>query len=166
MRKKIIVVGAGFGGLAVANRLAAKGHEVHLFEKRDKAGGRGYQYEVNGFKFDGGPTVITAPYIFDEIFELAGKKRSDYLKLVPLDPFYRLFDPRGRAFDYRHQIKDMLGEIEKWSPADVDGYKKFAGQTRKIFNLFHPYTDQPFLTFDKMMKIMPGVMRLGGLILK
>lgn len=162
MKKKIIVIGGGFGGLAAANRLAAKGHEVHLFEKRDKLGGRGYQYEINGFKFDGGPTVMTAPYIFDEIFAAAGKKRDDYFKLVPLDPFYRLFAHDGRSFDYRHQHEDMLNEIEKWNPVDVKGYNKFVGQTKKMFNLFHPYTDQPFLEFKKMLKIMPGVMRLQG----
>lgn len=162
MKQKVVVIGGGFGGLAVANRLAARGHEVHLFEKRDKLGGRGYQYEINGFKFDGGPTVLTAPYIFDEIFQAAGKRRTDYFQLVPLDPFYRLFSPEGRAFDYRHHPEDMLKEIEKWNPVDVEGYKKFVRQTQKIFKLFHPFTDQPFLKFDKMLKIMPGVIRLNG----
>jgi phytoene desaturase len=97
MKKKIIVIGAGFGRLAAANRLAAKGHEVHLFEKRESRR-PGISIRGEWLKVDGGPTVMTAPYIFDEIFELAGKNRSDYLKLVPLDPFYRLFDPRGNAF--------------------------------------------------------------------
>ncbi len=162
MKKKIIVIGGGFGGLAAASRLAAKGHDVTLMEKRDKLGGRGYQYEVSGFKFDGGPTVMTAPYIFDEIFEAAGKNREDYFKLVPLDPFYRLFDENGNFFDYRHHHEDMLNEIEKWNPSDVQGYEKFVAETRKIFNLFHPYTDQPFLKFNKMLKIMPGVIKLQG----
>lgn len=162
MKKMIAVIGGGFGGLAAANRLAAKGHEVHLFEKRDKLGGRGYQYEINGFKFDGGPTVITAPYIFDEVFEAAGKKRDDYFKLVPLDPFYRIFDHDGRQFDYRHQLDDMLAEIDKWNPADKEGYKKFIAQTEKLFEKLHPYTDQPFLDLTKMLKIMPDVIRLSG----
>ncbi|NWF50323.1 MAG: phytoene desaturase [Ignavibacteriaceae bacterium] len=162
MKKKIIVIGSGFGGLGAANRLAAKGHDVTLFEKRDGLGGRGYQYQINGFKFDGGPTVMTAPYIFDEIFELAGKKRDEYFKLVPLDPFYRIFNPEGQYFDYRHQLKDMLDEIEKWNPADKDGYLRFVKNTRGIFEIFHKYTDQPFLKFTNMLKIMPGVIRLGG----
>ena len=72
MRKKIIVIGSGFGGLAAAVRLATKGYDVEIFEKRDKLGGRAYVYEKNGFKFDGGPTVITAPFLFDELFEAAG----------------------------------------------------------------------------------------------
>lgn len=162
MKKKIVVIGGGFGGLAAANRLAAKGHDVHIFEKRDKLGGRGYQYEINGFKFDGGPTVMTAPYIFDEIFQAAGKKRDDYFNLVPLDPFYRLFDHEGNAFDYRHKIEDISAEIARFNPADVEGYKKFVKRTVDIFDLFHPYTDKPFLTFDKMAKIIPGVIRLGA----
>ena len=76
MSKKIIVIGSGFGGLGAAIRLAAKGHQVEIFEKRDKLGGRAYVYDINGFKFDGGPTVITAPYIFDEIFQAAGRRRD------------------------------------------------------------------------------------------
>ena len=162
MKKKIVVIGAGFGGLAAASRLAAKGHDVQIFEKRDKLGGRGYQYEINGFKFDGGPTVMTAPYIFDEIFAAAGKNRDDYFKLVPLDPFYRLFDHKGRSFDYRHQINDISNEIARFNPPDVAGYEKFVKRTVDIFNLFHPYTDKPFLTFGKMAKIIPDVIRLGG----
>ena len=81
MKKKIIVIGSGFGGLGAAIRLAAKGHDVEIFEKRDKPGGRAYVYEVNGFKFDGGPTVVTAPFLFDELFALAGKKKEDYFTL-------------------------------------------------------------------------------------
>jgi phytoene desaturase len=162
MKKKIVVIGGGFGGLAAANRLAAKGHDVTLIDKRDKPGGRGYQYEINGFKFDGGPTVLTAPYIFEEIFQAAGKKSEDYFELLPLDPFYRLFDDKGNSFDYCHGYEDMLSEIEKWKAGDVKGYEKFVGESRKIFNLFHPYTDQPFLEFRKMLKIMPGVMKLHG----
>ena len=86
-RQKIAVIGSGFGGLSAAIRLACQGHEVTIYEKLDKPGGRGYQYELNGFKFDGGPTVITAPHQYDELFELAGKKREDYLTFIPLDPF-------------------------------------------------------------------------------
>ena len=162
MKKKIVVIGGGFGGLSAANRLAAKGHDVTLFDNRDKLGGRGYQYEINGFKFDGGPTVMTAPYIFDEIFEAAGKNREDYFKLVPVDPFYRLFDQDGNHFDYMHQQDDILKEIDRWNSKDKKGYLKFLKNTRGIFELFHPYTDQAFLTIGKMLKIMPGVIRLGG----
>ncbi len=161
-RKNIVVIGSGFGGLSSAIRLAAKGHKVTIIEKRDKPGGRAYQYEINGFKFDGGPTVITAPYIFDEIFESAGKKRDDYFRLAPLDPFYRIFDSSGKHFDYMRSEEDVLREIDRWNPADKEGYLKFTRRTIEIFNLFHPYTDKPFLRFRNMLKIMPGVIRLGA----
>ncbi|MBN1937460.1 MAG: NAD(P)-binding protein, partial [Anaerolineae bacterium] len=80
---KIIIIGSGFGALGAAARIASHpGYEVEIFEKRDKPGGRGYVYEINGFKFDGGPTVITAPFMFDEIFALSGRKREDYVQFV------------------------------------------------------------------------------------
>jgi phytoene desaturase len=162
MRKKIVVIGSGFGGLGAAIRLAAKGHEVTLFEKRDQLGGRAYQYEINGFKFDGGPTVITAPYMFDELFEAAGRRREDYINLLPLDPFYRIFDAQGRPFNYYHQLDDMLAEIDRYNPADKEGYRRFLDRAVTIFNTFHGHTDKPFLKLTDMLKIMPDVLRLGA----
>jgi phytoene desaturase len=161
---KAIVIGSGFGGLGVANRLAAKGHEVEIFDNRDQLGGRAYQYQINGFKFDGGPTVITAPYMFDELFDAVGKRRQDYLQLVPLDPFYRIFNHEGKSFDYRHTLEDTLKEIEKWSPADKEGFVKFNNQTRGIFDRFHPFTDQPFMTIQDMARIIPDVIRLRAFL--
>jgi phytoene desaturase len=162
MRKKIVVIGSGFGGLGAAIRLAAKGHEVTLLEKRDKLGGRAYQYEINGFKFDGGPTVITAPYMFDELFTAAGRRREDYINLVPLDPFYRIFDHQGRPFNYHHHLEDTLAEIDRFNPADKEGYRRFLERAKGIFNLFHSHTDKPFLKLTDMLKIMPDVIRLGA----
>lgn len=161
-KQKISVIGSGFGGLGAAIRLAAKGHQVEIFEKRNRLGGRAYQYEVNGFKFDGGPTVITAPYIFDEIFAAAGRKREDYFKLVPLDPFYRFFDHQGAPFDYRKDLSDMLTEIERWNPTEKMGYQRFVNHTEAIFQQFHPFTDKPFLHLKDMLKIMPAVLQLGA----
>src|SRR6056297_4284533 len=133
MSKDIIVIGSGFGGLATASRLLSQGHNVEIFEKRDKPGGRAYVYEKNGFKFDGGPTVITAPFMFDEIFEAAGKKREDYFELVPCDPFYRIFDDEGKGFDYNSDHDFILSEIKKRSPGDVQGYEEFIKTTKPIF---------------------------------
>ena len=112
-RKDIIVIGAGFGGLSAALRLLAQGHKVKLIDKRDKPGGRGYQYEIDGFKFDGGPTVITAPYMFDELFQLFGKERNSYFDLIELDPFYRLFNEKGEAFNYRRDMEEACKEVCK-----------------------------------------------------
>lgn len=160
MKKKIIVIGSGFGGLGAAIRLAAKGHQVEIFEKRDKLGGRAYVYEINGFKFDGGPTVITAPYIFDEIFEAAGRRREDYFKLVPLDPFYRIFNHEGRYFDYRHDLPATLAEIERWHPADKQGYERMVARIDLIFQRFMRFTDKPFLKFGDMLAILPDAIKM------
>ncbi len=116
---RAVVVGSGFGGLAAAIRLASAGHEVTILEKRDRIGGRAYQYQLEGFQFDGGPTVLTAPFMFEELFTLAGERMSDHVSLVPLDPFYRAFDADGRAFDYHASDAAMLAEVAARSPSDV-----------------------------------------------
>ena len=94
------VIGSGFGGLKAAVRLAARGHQVDPFAERDTLGGRAYVYEIDGFAFDAGPTVITAPWIFGEIWHAAERRRQGYLQLVPCDPFYRIFDHSHRPFDF------------------------------------------------------------------
>ena len=161
MSEKAIVIGSGFGGLGVAARLAAKGYKVEIFEKRDKPGGRGYVYELDGFKFDGGPTVITAPFIFDDIFKLAGRRREDYVEFVPCDPFYRIFDFQGRAFDYNADPEFISGQIEKWNPADVDGYRRFISTTKDIFEKgFIELADKPFLHIGDMIRVIPALVRL------
>ncbi|MDX1586751.1 MAG: phytoene desaturase family protein, partial [Balneolaceae bacterium] len=161
MKKKIIVIGSGFGGLAAASRLLSRGHEVEIFEKRDKPGGRAYVYEIDGFTFDGGPTVITAPFLFDEIFEAAGKKREDYITFVPCDPFYRIFNSEGKKFDYNGDHEFVLSEIEKWNPADKEGYTRFLKTTKAIFDKgFTELADKPFLSIWDMLKVAPDLIKL------
>jgi phytoene desaturase len=134
---------------------------LEIFEKRNKPGGRGYVYEIDGFKFDGGPTVITAPFMFDDIFELAGRKREDYVEFVPCDPFYRIFDYQGRAFDYNADPEFIYGQIEKWNPADVDGYRRFISTTKDIFEKgFVELADKPFLHIGDMIRVIPALVRL------
>ena len=161
MKKKIIIIGSGFGGLATASRLLSQGYDVEIFEKRDKAGGRAYVYELDGFTFDAGPTVITAPFLFDEIFEAAGKKREDYFELVPCNPFYRIFDSEGRKFDYNGDHNFVLDEIDKWNPNDKQGYTQFLKTTKAIFQKgFVELADQPFLNLWDMIKVIPDLIRL------
>jgi phytoene desaturase len=161
MKKRIVIIGSGFGALGAAVRLLAKGYDVDLFEKRDKPGGRGYVYEVNGYKFDGGPTVITAPFMFDDLFALAGKKREDYITFVPCDPFYRIFNHEGRVFDYNGDEAFTLGEIEKWNPDDKQGYLDFIKTTKAIFQKgFVELADQPFLKVMDMMRVAPDLIKL------
>jgi phytoene desaturase len=149
---RVIVIGSGFGGLGAAIRLAARGHEVDIFEKRDKPGGRAYVYEINGFKFDGGPTVITAPFMFDDLWRAAGKRREDYFQMVPCEPYYRIFDHRKRSFDYNGNEAFILSEIEKWNPADKAGYQRFMATTKAIFQKgFVELADKSFLSFVDML---------------
>ncbi|PKO13994.1 MAG: phytoene desaturase [Chloroflexi bacterium HGW-Chloroflexi-10] len=161
MSKKIIVIGSGFGGLGAANRLAAQGHQVEIFEARDKLGGRGYTYEINGFKFDGGPTVITAPFMFDDIFAAAGRQREDFIKFLPVNPFYRIFDHTGRAFDYNNNPEFIYEQIRNWSSADVENYQKFISTTKAIFDKgFMELADKPFLHVTDMLKVAPDLIKL------
>ncbi len=161
VKKKIIIIGSGFGGLATAARLLAAGHEVEIFEKRDKLGGRAYVYEQDGFKFDGGPTIITAPFMFDEIWARAGKRREDYIGFVNCDPFYRIFNAQKQSFDYSDDELLTLSEIEKRNPADKRGYLNFLHSTKAIFNKgFIELADQPFLSIWDMLKVAPDLLRL------
>ncbi len=161
MAKKVIIIGSGFGGLGAAARLAARGYDIEIFEKRDKLGGRAYVYEVNGFKFDGGPTIVTAPFMFDDIYRAAGRRREDYFELVPCHPFYRIFNHEGRCFDYNDNLDFTLNQIEQWNPADKQGYLKFIESTKAIFQKgFVELADKPFLHFMDMMKIAPDLLKL------
>lgn len=158
---KIIVIGSGFGGLAAAIRLAARGHEVELFEKRDKLGGRAYVYEINGFKFDAGPTVITAPFMFDDLWAAAGKRRQNYFEMVPCDPFYRIFDHRRRSFDYNGNERFILDQIAQRNPTDSEGYQKFMHSTKAIFQKgFVELADKPFLSLMDMLKVAPDLIKM------
>ena len=161
MSKKIIVVGSGFGGLAAAARLAARGHQVEIFEKRDKLGGRAYVYDINGFQFDGGPTVITAPFMFDDIFKAAGRRREDYFQMVPVTPFYRIFNHEKQVFNYSNDPASIFAEIDTWSPTDLPGYQRFIQSTKAIFEKgFLELADKPFLHLADMLKIAPDLARL------
>ncbi len=160
MKRRIAVIGSGFGGLAAAIRLAALGHEVTVFEKLDKPGGRAYVFACDGFTFDAGPTVITAPFLFDELWATAGRKREDYFDLVPCDPFYRLFDHQGRSLDYNGDHDFILSQIERWNPADKAGYDRFIATTKEIFETGMALIDKPFLHVTDMIKVVPDLVRL------
>ncbi len=161
MSKQAIVIGAGFGGLAAAARLRARGHHVTVLEAGGQAGGRARAFESEGFHFDAGPTVITAPYLFDELFELFGKDRRDYFQLVPVDPFYRVVFPDGRSFDYVGDDERLFAQIAKFNPADVAGYKKLVEHSQRIFDVgYTELVDADFSKFGDMMRIVPDLIRL------
>lgn len=157
---KIVVIGSGFGGLAAAVRLQAQGHDVTIIEKLDRLGGRAYVFEKDGFKFDAGPTIITAPWLIDELFSKAGKKTSEYLELVKLDPFYNIRWEDGSVFHYNDDRSRLKSEIVKFNPADLKGYSRFAKELEDIYRVGFELIDQPFLKWWDMLKVVPQMVRL------
>src|SRR5487761_2093451 len=131
---RAVVIGAGFGGLAAAVRLRAMGYQVTLVEALDQPGGRARVFSQDGFTFDAGPTVITAPYLLDELFTLVGRDPRDYFDLVPVDPFYRILFHDGSTFDYVGDEERLLAQIAALSPRDVDGYRRLAAHAQRIFD--------------------------------
>lgn len=157
---RITVIGSGFGGLSAAVRLQTLGHDVTLVEKRDQLGGRAYVYRQDGFTFDGGPTVITAPWLIEELFTEAGRDPKDYLTIVPVDPFYKIFFESGETFHYNDDPEGMEREVARFNPADVDGYRRFLAKTEDIFKTGFGLIDSPFLTVGSMVKVLPDLVRL------
>ena len=157
---RIIVIGSGFGGLSAAIRLRAQGHEVTVVEQRDKPGGRAYVYQQDGFTFDGGPTIITAPWLFDELFAEAGKKVADYVQIVPIDPFYQIRFEDGTVFRYNGDTTAIIEQIRKLNPDDVRGYRAFLKQSERVFGAGMSLIDKPFTTLMDMVKVLPDLIRL------
>jgi len=163
--KQIVIVGSGFGGLAEAIRLQARGFQVTLVEKREKVGGRAYQFQKQGYTFDMGPSLITAPFLIEKLFELAGKRMSDYLDLILLDPFYRVYFHDGAVIDYVRDPEQMKVQMARLSPRDAARYDDFFADIKGIYDAI--ITDglgaQPFLTWGSMLKFVPRAVSLGAL---
>ena len=161
MTKKVIVIGSGFGGLSSALRLRAKGYEVTLLEKHFDLGGRARVFKKNDFIYDGGPTVITAPYLFEELFSLFNKKISDYVKIVPLNLWYRFVFDNGETFNYSGDELSMEKEIKKFSVNDLKGYRELVKFTEKIFNKgYADLSDKPFNNLTFMLQQIPALINL------
>ncbi len=159
--RRAIVVGSGFGGLAAAIRLRARGYETTVLEMRDKPGGRAYVFEDKGFIYDAGPTIVTAPFLIDELFALAGKKTEDYVRIVPVTPYYRIVFHDGRVFDYTGNDAEIVEQIKRFNPGDVPGYLEFVKQSRAIFErAFIDLADRPFSSFADMLRVAPDLVRL------
>ncbi len=156
-----LVIGAGFGGIAAALRMRARGHKVTLIERLDAIGGRAQAFEQGGFRHDAGPTVITAPFLFDELFALFDEKREDHLDFRPLDPWYRFYFHEGSEFDYRPSLEDTHAEIARFSPEDMKNYDRLISTSKDIFDIgFSELADRPFTRFGAMLKQIPQLLRL------
>lgn len=159
--RNALVVGAGFGGMATALRLRRLGYAVTVIDNNPKAGGRAQVYEIDGFRFDAGPTVITAPFLFDELFALFGKERSDYIEFLPVEPWYRFEFFDQSRLDYGGNIKDTVAEIDRLSPGEGKGYVSLVNFSQRIFKVgFEKLSDQPFHKFRTMIRQVPALISL------
>ena len=158
---RALVIGAGFGGIASALRLRAKGYEVTLIDRCASLGGRAQIFERGGFRHDAGPTVITAPFLFEELFALFGERFSDHVELVPLKPWYRFHFDDGTEFDYGGTLEETLAEIARIEPRDCDGYRALLKHSKRIFEV--GFTELSALPFDRFTTMLRQIPRLIGL---
>ena len=159
--KRVIVIGSGFGGIAAALRLKAKGHDVTLIEKQNDLGGRARVFKKEGYTFDAGPTVITAPYLIYELFELFNKNYKDYINIVPLKIWYQFIFDDLTKLNYGEDLESLLKEIENLNPTDKEGFEKLLVQSEKIFNIgFLKLADKPFHQVWFMIKQIPSLLKL------
>jgi phytoene desaturase len=158
---RVVVIGGGFGGMAAALRARAKGYAVTLIDRCPRLGGRAQVFEKDGFRHDAGPTVLTAPFLFEELFALFGRDIADYVKIVPLKLWYRFRFNDGDHFDYGGGIDDTLAEIARIHPPDVEGYRRLLEHSQRIYDRgFTELSDRPFHRFWFMLKQVPHLLRL------
>ncbi len=166
MSKKIAVIGSGFGGLAVAIRMQSKGFQVTIFEKNAMVGGHAYQLKKDGYTFDMGPSLITAPDIIQRVFESAGKRMEDYLDLMPLDPFYRIYFHDGSHIDYSGDSEKMKTQMARFNTRDAANYERFIDKTRELYKavILDGLGSRPFSSWKTMLKFLPQALKLNALI--
>ncbi len=158
-----MVIGGGLGGIATALRVRRLGCDVTLVERRPEIGGRARVFRQDGFTFDAGPTVITAPHLFAELFALFGERLEDHVEMLPVRPWYRILFADGRHFEYGSDAGQMRAAVAAFSPADLDGYDRLMRRSRAIFEVgFERYGAQPFHTLGSMLRALPSILRLGG----
>lgn len=158
-----VVIGSGFGGLAAAVRLGARGYRVTVLERLDAPGGRAYVFRQEGFTFDAGPTIVTAPFLFEELWALCGRRFADDVELRHMSPFYRIRFEDGSTFDTSDDPEAMQREVARFSPADVAGYERFLRVSEETFKIgFERLGHVPFNSWTDMAKIAPDLLRLQG----
>ncbi len=160
-RPHAVVIGSGFGGLAAAVRLGARGYRVTVLEKLDAPGGRAYVHRQDGFTFDAGPTVITAPFLFEELWALAGRRLAEDVELRPLEPFYRIRFDDGETFNYSGDADAMRAAVARLAPADVAGFEAFMAASEAIYKVgFEALGHVPFGSWRDMLRALPDLLRL------
>ena len=165
MKRKIVIIGSGFGGLAAAIRLQAEGMQVTLLEKNAKVGGHAYQLVKDGYTFDMGPSIITAPHLIQRLFECAGARMEDYLDLVKLNPFYRIYFHDGSSLDYTADSEQMKQQMAQFSKKDANNYDRFMAHTRHLYDavITDGLGSTPF-DLPTMLGFLPRALRLRALM--
>ena len=158
-----VIIGSGFGGLAAAIRLGARGYQVTVLERLDAPGGRAYVFHQDGFTFDAGPTIVTAPFVLEELWALCGKRFADDVELRPMSPFYRIRFDDGDVFDYSGDPAQVRAEISRFAPGDVAGYDRYMRESEAIYRVgFEQLGHLPFNSLWDMARIAPDMARLGS----
>jgi phytoene desaturase len=161
-RPHAVVIGSGLGGLAAAIRLGARGYRVTVLEKLDAPGGRAYVFKQDGFTFDAGPTIITAPFLLEELWSLCGENFADSVELRSLSPFYGIRFDDGTFFDCCADAETMRDEVRRISPQDVQGYELFLAESKSIYHVgFEQLGHKPFSSIADMLRIAPQLVKLG-----
>ncbi|MFH1807296.1 MAG: phytoene desaturase [Pseudomonadota bacterium] len=159
--KRAVVIGSGFGGLAAAIRLGARGYDVTVLEKKSGPGGRAFTVRKNGYTFDCGPTVVTADFLFEELWQLCGRSLRDEVELRRVEPCYEIRFHDGKIFQYLDDPEGLLREVERIAPGDVEGVRGYLKMSEQIFKVgFLDLSDMPFDSVGSMLKIAPAMMRL------
>jgi len=162
-RPHAVVIGAGFGGLAAAVRLGARGYRVTVLERLDQPGGRARVHRQDGFTFDAGPTIVTAPFLFEELWRLCGRDMHEDVTLVPMQPFYRIRFEDGESFAYSGDRAAMRAEVARFSAEDVAGYERFMAHSEAVCRMgFEELGHVPFGSLGSMLRIAPDLLRLSG----
>ena len=162
-RPRAVVIGSGFGGLAAAVRLGARGYRVTVLERLSAPGGRASVHRQDGYTFDAGPTIVTAPFLFEELWSLCGRRLSDDVELRACDPFYRIRFSDGQTFTYSGDSEAMRAEVARFDPGDVEGYSRFMLKSEEICRIgFEQLGHEPFDSLLDMAKIAPHLLRLQG----
>ncbi len=155
----VLIIGAGFGGLAAAIRLGARGYRVTVIERLEQPGGRARAFKQDGFTFDAGPTIVTAPFLFEELFELCGERMADHVTLKSLSPFYTVRFDDGEELRYSADTDAMKAEIARFNPDDVAGYESLLIESRKCYETgFVKMVDRPFHTLGRMAGAIPDLL--------
>lgn len=162
-RPHAVVIGSGFGGLAAAVRLGARGYRTTVVERLDQIGGRAAVHRQDGFVFDAGPTIVTAPHLFEELWALCGKRLADDVDVRPLDPFYRIRYHDGSSIDCTGDHARMKAAVAALAPADVAGWERFLDHAERMFAIgFERLGTTPFNGIGDMLKVLPQLLALSG----